>query len=531
MKRYEFSLWDNCTNNCTFCWTSNSPKANLLNNQLKITSINTVIDYINNKIENNSDVLITGGELFDNKDNLISQKITELIDCLFNNLYLNKIHDIFIITNLIHSNESLLNYILNKISNLPKILKNRIHITTSYDIIGRFKCEQDKQEFLTHLKQFSNIINNKKNIVVNTILTKSACNAILNGIHNIKKLQKEYNCSWDLIPFVSNINEETPSKKLVFDTLKYIENKIPGYINKFEHDFLSNTTSIALKIHGSTIINATAELNKNCNHSINYTKYANDTTSCFMCDLDKEFNISKKNNGYLSIELWPDCTINCPFCFNKDRKLHKTPDNKKIEIINKVIKFLKNHYYRYTTIQIMGGEFFNGELDNPIVLKKFLELCKFLNNLAVKKKRIICIYSALKDTLGLKESLDILYKNTKKDQIKFNSSFNYNITHFKNTNYEDFVNKVLNIRSSYPKMKIHIQSLLSNQLISSNFEDILSIYEPFLKNNIEVDFHPVTIIGINTPQTIKIDCLEKNPAFLIEYLKRFIMLIANRPYV
>ena len=39
------------------------------------------------------------------------------------------------------------------------------------------------------------------------------------------------------------------------------------------------------------------------------------------------------------------------------------------------------------------------------------------------------------------------------------------------------------------------------------------------------------IIGINTPITINIDCLEKNPAFLVEYLKRFIMLIANRPYV
>lgn len=494
MKRYEISLWDNCSNGCSFCWTFNSPRSNKVSLEQQILAVQKAKSIIDD-VKSEDDVLITGGEIFDTKDEKVCKELAQLFDKLIISVIFKKIHHLFIITNFVNSNQKLLDYFYRLLKPLTKSQLECIHITTSYDVIGRFHSEATKQEFFTHLKQFAEILP-KRNITVNTIMTKSACEAVLNGWLDIVYLQKQYCCSWELIPFVSNIESEIPTKQLAFDTLKKVEYQCPGFINKFLPDYVGDTTSVYLKLNGDQVKDSTVD-KLPCGHSVNFNKYASDSDTCFMCDVDEYFNISGKHNGYLSIELWPDCTINCPFCFNKDRKLHPTSDDKKIDCIQRVIEYLERDFFKYKTIQIMGGEFFNGELDNPEVFDKFIEMCKFLNELTVNHNKQICIYSALKRSLGLYEALDVLTANTEQNMIKFNSSFNYGITHTE-VNTSDFIHEVLKIRERYPMIKIHIQSLLSDQIINLPFNEVMEIYHPFLKNNIEIDFHPVTIIGINT---------------------------------
>ena len=494
MKRYEISLWDNCSNGCSFCWTFHSLKANKVSVDKQILAIQKTKELID-KINSQDDVLITGGEIFDAKEESVCKELAQLFDKLIISIIFKKIHHLFIITNFVNSNQKLIEYFYRLLKPLTKTQLECIHITTSYDVVGRFHNEDSKKEFFKHLRQFAEILP-KSNITVNTIMTKSACEAILNNDLDIIQLQDQNCCSWELIPFVSNIKDEVPTKQMVFDTLKKVEYQSPGFINKFIPDYNGDTTSVYLKLNGEQVKDSTVS-KLSCGHSINFASYASDCSSCFMCDVDEYFNISGKHNGYLSIELWPDCSINCPFCFNKDRKLNPTPDDKKINYIQKVIDYLKKDFFKYKIIQIMGGEFFNSELNNPEVFNKFLELCEFLNELAVKHAKQVCIYSAVKQTLGLYPSLDILTANTEINAIKFNTSFNYGITH-NDVNMNQFVNDILAIRKRYPQIKMHIQSLLSDQIINTPFDKVMEVYKPFLQNNIEIDFHPVTIIGVNT---------------------------------
>lgn len=497
MKRYEISLWDNCTNGCSFCWTYNSPKSNIVSIEKQILAVKKAKSIIDT-VTPEDDILITGGEIFDVKDEKLCMELAQLFDKLIISVIFKKIHHLFFITNFIHSNPKLIDYLYRLLKPLTKSQLECIHITTSYDIVGRFHNEEVKEEFFQHLKQFAEILP-RRNITVNTIMTKSACEAILKiGFDRFDPItmQEKYCCSWELIPFVGNIESEMPTKKMVFDVLKEAEFNCPGFVSKFLPDYRGDSTSVYLKLNGDEIKDSTVKKSL-CGHSVNFTKYASDADSCFLCDVDEYFNISGKHNGYLSIELWPDCSINCPFCFNKDRKLHPTPEDKKVECINKVIDYLKEDFFKYKTIQIMGGEFFNGELTKLGTYYAFMKLCHILNKLAVEHKKQICIYSALKDTHALFESLDILTANTEQNMIKFNSSFNYGITHTEE-NTQDFINKVLELRKTYPMMKIHIQSLLSDQIINTPFDQVMKVYEPFLRNDIEVDFHPITIIGVNT---------------------------------
>lgn len=491
MKRLEISLWDNCKNNCAFCWTARSPKANKLKIENQIKSIQQAIEIINNSTSD--DILITGGEIFDSTDPELVSSIKAFLNVLFDHFRYNSLN-LFIITNLINSNKELLNALCDSIDNFKD--KKRIHITTSYDVVGRFHSKQTKEEFFDNLSKLGQKLP-ASNLIVNTILTKSACEAIVHHDISIFDLEKKNNCIWNVIPFVSNIPEETPTKQLVFDALTTLEDDFPGFSERFIPDLISHVENVAIKLNGSKEQLATAKLSS-CGHSVNYSQYCSDSNTCFLCDVDEFFNITKKRNGFISVELWPDCTIGCPFCLNQDRK-STTSKEIKIEILSKVYDFFQKHHYSYETLQILGGEFFNGEIDDSDVLEAFKRLATLMNNIAVKYHKKIYIYSALKKLNKFDDIIQILLKNIKYGQVVLNSSFNFKTTHFlKDGTYINFKDTIDQISKSYPTLKIHLQSLITNQLIKCDFEEVKAIYKPFIDKNIEIDFHPIAIVGFNT---------------------------------
>lgn len=491
MKRLEISLWDNCQNNCAFCWTARSPKANKLKIENQIKSIQCATDMI--KKSTKDDILITGGEIFDSTDPELVSSIKIFLNTLFDHFKYNSLN-LFIITNLINSNEDLLEALYTNIDNFRD--KHRLHITTSYDVFGRFHSDQTKEEFFCHL----DILGKKLpayNLIVNTILTKSACEAFINKELDIFDLEARYNCNWNVIPFVSNIPAETPTKQTVFDALTTLEDEHPGFSKRFIPDLTSHVENVALKLNGGVEQIATAHLAP-CGHSVNYSQYCTDSNTCFLCDVDEFFNVTERRNGFISVELWPDCTVGCPFCLNQDRK-NTTPKEEKIDIINKVYDYFEKHHYSYETLQIIGGEFFNGEIDDPDVLDAFKRLAVLMNHIAVKYKKKLYIYSALKRLHHFDDIMELLLKGTEYGQVVLNSSFNYNTTHFTdNDTYNHFRDTICGIIEKYPNLKLHIQSLITNQLITCDFEEVKEIYKPFVDKNIEIDFHPMAIIGFNT---------------------------------
>ena len=47
---YEFLVWDNCNNNCQFCWQREKPR--LYNHNMRSSILNDVIEWIKINIEN-----------------------------------------------------------------------------------------------------------------------------------------------------------------------------------------------------------------------------------------------------------------------------------------------------------------------------------------------------------------------------------------------------------------------------------------------------------------------------------------------
>ena len=171
MKRYEISLWDNCSNGCTFCWTFRSPKANKVDNLKRIAAVEKAKEIIKD-ITPDDDVLITGGEIFDTKteDEELNIELAQLLEQLVLCVIFKRIRHLFIITNFLNSNQKLLDYFYKLLTPLSKEQINRVHITTSYDVIGRFHSEESKNEFFQHLSQFAQVLP-QNNLVVNTIMT------------------------------------------------------------------------------------------------------------------------------------------------------------------------------------------------------------------------------------------------------------------------------------------------------------------------------------------------------------------------
>ena len=63
-KIYEFLVWDNCTNNCSFCFQRKNPR--LFNHTQRKIILQKTLDFINSeKFIKGNHVLICGGEIFD----------------------------------------------------------------------------------------------------------------------------------------------------------------------------------------------------------------------------------------------------------------------------------------------------------------------------------------------------------------------------------------------------------------------------------------------------------------------------------
>lgn len=281
MKRiYEFLVWDNCNNNCKFCWQREAPR--LYNAEQRADILEETLNFINSdKFIKGSHILICGGEVFDKPQDIhvltyFFNKIVELMEKdVIELLYLN--------TNLIYTNNRALLCILNLLERSIHNLLPRLRFTTSYDIEGRFRRECDRELMLSNLKY----VVDKYSIrpVVNTILTKPACEAILNNTFNIAEFMVKYNCWVNLIPYIVLDEELTADRKTIFQTLNYVNEQCPGYLEKYVPNMAIKQEKWLYMFKNGEFKFCSCELSPECGHSVNFKKYSKEGT-CFCCDLE-----------------------------------------------------------------------------------------------------------------------------------------------------------------------------------------------------------------------------------------------------
>lgn len=278
---YEFLLWDNCNNNCRFCFQRKN--GNNCTSQDKIKSLNAVTSFLeSDDYVEGSHVLLVGGEIFDESnlslkviwmafiDNIITKMNNQVIDLLYIN------------TNLLYEDLSLVKYLLTMIG--KNDLWDRLKFTTSYDLEGRFSIKKREKLFLHNLYMIKYFYP-KCNIVVNTILTKTTCEKILDGSFNPKEFCDEHKCDINLIPYIVYTKELSATREQIFQSLLKTNDLIPGYFQRYSHNLALAQDKLLYKFNKDTHhLEFVSCGHSDCGHSENFKLYS-DNGSCFICDL------------------------------------------------------------------------------------------------------------------------------------------------------------------------------------------------------------------------------------------------------
>ena len=308
-KVYEFLLWNNCSNNCTFCHQRNHERKiddKILTPEEQVESLKECQRFLDsNEFEKGNHILLVGGEIFDIKSQITKYALIDLLKFIKDKMCLNDIDLLYINTNLLYEDTELLNWFLTLYQ--ANNLLERIKFTTSYDIIGRFTSKERELLFYRNLKYITDTYSNI-HVVVNTVLTNEACKRICEdkfGADYLLEYLKDQNKDnftikdWiayfkvdiNTIPYIKlDYNEapQMPKKAVVFETLLHIDRIIPGYLKSY-------ADNIALKQE-----KALYEYNKNrkefeycssrlaeCGHSVNFQLSFTDSNECFPCAIQK----------------------------------------------------------------------------------------------------------------------------------------------------------------------------------------------------------------------------------------------------
>lgn len=192
-KILQFELWQECNNNCKFCylWRENKHTPD----ELKLSALQKTIDKISDLTiyEEYDTLAFIGGEFFQGqlrKNSAVKEKFYELIHKaaeLYNN---GTVKEIWLTATMcIGRCEEM--YELLKLFNNHK----NIWIVTSWDTMGRFQTQkmEDNWKFHMHklLEEFPDI-----QINVSTILTGDLVDKYLNNEFTFISMMKEYKCTF-----------------------------------------------------------------------------------------------------------------------------------------------------------------------------------------------------------------------------------------------------------------------------------------------------------------------------------------------
>lgn len=280
-KIYEFLIWDNCNNNCSFCFQREKPR--LFNHQKRAFILEEVIKFIqSDKFIKGSHILVCGGEIFDKPQDILQ------LNCFFteilNLMKMNVIDLLYINTNLIYKNLEGLDFLLRNIK--ANNFFDRLRFTTSYDLEGRFKTEDTKKLMLSNLVWINDKYPECKP-VVNTILTKQVCQAILDKTFSLRAFMESYKCWINLIPYIILDNSLTASREQIFKALRAVEQECPNYLATYIPNMSITQEKLLYMYKNNGFQFCSCELAE-CGHSVNFKRYS-DKGTCFCCDLKRIF--------------------------------------------------------------------------------------------------------------------------------------------------------------------------------------------------------------------------------------------------
>ena len=315
-KVYEFLIWNNCGNACSFCHQrlfANKNSSKILNPEEQIRSLSLCEEFLDTKFENGNHILLVGGELFDIVNENVKEQFKRLLTKVISKMLSNEIDLLYLNTNLLFVDVSLLYWFLDKID--QNDLFNRLKFTTSYDIVGRFLNKEKELLFYKNLKSIKDNYPNI-NIVVNTVLTNETCRRIQNDIFGadflleyLNKQEKEhftikdwidyFKVDINTIPYIrlnSDAAPEMPTRAVIFDTLLHINKIIPNYLEWYANNIGLKQEKLLFEYNkiNDDYVYCSSEYDS-CGHSENFKMCFKDSDKCFPCEIKKLSDLIKNS--------------------------------------------------------------------------------------------------------------------------------------------------------------------------------------------------------------------------------------------
>lgn len=193
------------------------------------------------------------------------------------------------------------------------------------------------------------------------------------------------------------------------------------------------------------------------------------------------------SNNVLQYTPWIDCNTGCRFCFNRNQ-----PDVDKVKSLKYLISLLKlPEAQTVDGYGLIGGEFFQNQLQDPEVFTLFYELVDRIIGLLLKRdKHNFWITTSLlfKMDKYLLPFLDHIKEQGVLDRILLCTSWDSKYR-FKNENarrlWEANVDR---LHELYPELRIHVEIILTEHLMQMYLNGEFEVHAFADRYKVRVDF-------------------------------------------
>lgn len=232
VKFIQYELWKDCSNGCPFCYNRNQPKED--NKVARMTYIMNLMK--SDEVNAYNTMGFIGGELFntDLLNSIEQETFVQLMDLSANLVLSGNIERVYVTSNLIYKDRSLLERVLILLQN--KGVLNHYCLCTSWDYKYRFKTESDKklwEENMLFVKDnFPEMM-----LHVETILTQALIDAVMRGELDLSMFKNIYGASVDYM---------APNAGYNYSSKQEFAKDIPDFFPR-RSDFLDFLTKVAIE--------------------------------------------------------------------------------------------------------------------------------------------------------------------------------------------------------------------------------------------------------------------------------------------
>lgn len=192
------------------------------------------------------------------------------------------------------------------------------------------------------------------------------------------------------------------------------------------------------------------------------------------------------NYKAIQVELWEDCNHHCAFCYLNEHRRH-TSVVQRLEAIGEALEIAYTADKEYEAFGLIGGEFFDGQLETPELKKSFKNLITHLDALiSVGKFKQVWVTAAL--MADARYDFKFVMEDVKnKDKFLICTSYDTKGRFRTQARREMWFNNVYFVKGM--GFKVHIQTIVTSDFINEALTtDILSQ----LSNGTMLDFKTPT---------------------------------------